>query len=655
MMQLRLSSLAMAIAVTAFSDIGNVVVGFTGTTTTVSFPRAAARIGKSQRERRTKHPLFVSNSNNNNNNKETAKEGEEESEEDFERRMAVVRSLQMSFYGASASKNDGDPKSSDGGRGDALDDERPPEYRASTGTIQSLPIFRAAWYELPGRSNVLILRDPMYTNMFEKMFYKPINKKLERSIPNSISPWIFGHLFTPKDSEDETKPKKKIFKKKGDDAKTSSSDPPSAEKNNNSSYKGSSKSKRNKLTTWKDTNRSTDLSSTSVLGTLMYVRDYRRLKDGRILALVQAAETFVVEDVRRSLPYAIVDVKLLPDVEELGLHNEGMQTDESSSSSFSIYSCGDHPDEQSLVDCLKADEVNSAGSARAKAVLKSIQSFHDYECDVNQRLDGIPDRRDLGILDITHDAISKANLPYCPFSEPSSLNATTTTTETINTLSEKINLDSRKGESDSPADTSLSPSLELQLLRKGITKIPPSDRRFSYNTEPTYSSSSTDTSDTAQSWTTDELEYQLWLVIDYFSTITNKEISPVLMGLLPRDDQLPKSWPADFSLKKAFDEKYGGEKNQYSISKSYPKRRRQRRLSYSAAYLLEAILPIGTNGNDNFRGSVRSSCATAGVDEVEIQELRALLLSVPSTRQRLRVVLEKFHQWRFYQECNEFA
>lgn len=597
--------------------------------------------------------------------------------------MAVVRSLQMSFYGTSASKNDSGANSSDGEGGDALDDERPPEYNASSGTIQRLPLFRAAWYELPGRSNVLILRDPMYTNMFEKMFYKPIGKTTEHSDannPNSISPWIFGHLFTPKDtrSEDQKiKPKKKLFKKKGDavaaDTQTSSSDsnsdpnPPSAKKSDSSSKKGGRKSKQNKLSTWKDkdSNRGTDLSSTAVLGTLMYVRDYRRLQDGRILALVQAAETFVVEEVRRSLPYAIVDVRLLPDVEELDLQAEDTETDESSSSSststssssLSIYSCGDHPDEQFLLNCLKADEVDSARSARAKAVLKSIRGYHHYECDSNQRLDGIPVKRDLGILDITHDAIAKANLPYCRFSDPSSLN--TTTAETVAVLAETINQDrndEQQIDSHSPAETEQSSSLEFQLLRKGITKIPPSDRRFSYNAEPTYSSSSSnESSDAAPSWTTDELEYELWLVIDYFSTTTNKEISPVLLGLLPQDDRLPKPWPADFALKKAFEEKCGVDKNHHAIVESYPNRRRQRRISYSAAYLLEAILPIGNNGSDNFRGSVRSSCAKSGVEEVEIQEFRALLLSVPSTRQRLRVVLEKFHQWRFYQECDEFA
>jgi len=122
-------------------------------------------------------------------------------------------------------------------------------------------------------------------------------------------------------------------------------------------------------------------------------------------------------------------------------------------------------------------------------------------------------------------------------------------------------------------------------------------------------------------------------------------------------------------------------------------------LSYSAAYLLESVLPIGNNNNnnnhnsntitttnqssssstssaiddgrysDNFRNggrrvrdSTNNNNNNNGDDEYigyfevdEIQQLRALLLSIPSTRQRMRVVLEKFHQWRLHQERDEFA
>jgi hypothetical protein len=57
------------------------------------------------------------------------------------------------------------------------------------------------------------------------------------------------------------------------------------------------------------------------------------------------------------------------------------------------------------------------------------------------------------------------------------------------------------------------------------------------------------------------------------------------------------------------------------VSPDYPVHRRQRRLSYSAAHLLEANSDVAN-------------------------ELRPKLLAIPTTRQRLRMVLEKFDQWQ---------
>jgi hypothetical protein len=603
--------------------------------------------------------LFVSRSNEGK-DRGTKREEGEESEEDFQRRMAVVRSLQMSFYGKDASKGEIKQDGTDESRSSAPSNSGYglPELDASTGTISKLPLFRAAWYELPGRSNVLMIRDPVYTNMFERMFYTRNNNVVgsintTAATNSDMTPWVFGHLYTPK------KPKKK--KKQ----------PPQKEN-----------SKPQKLSAWNETNRNAGtaasaLNSPAVLGTLMYVRDYRRLKDGRILALVQAAEKFVVEDVRQSLPYSIADVKVLPDVEELRLAEDvrdgpsgaDVTEDDSDSGSSpsalpsSVYSCDENDeDEQFLVNCLRADEATSVGPARARAIVESIHSYNHYECDPLQRLDGIPQKSDLGIVDITHDAISKA-LPYCRFSN------------TTETLADTNEVPTKEIQSPSSSSTNTSPSLEFQLLRRGITKIPPSDRRFSYNTEPTYSSTMGDEEDQkveSRPWTTEELEYELWLVLDYFSAATKKPVSPILLALLPSEDRMPKAWPSDFRLKDMLEKCHRETPPSVFGSDRYPDHRRQRRFSYSAAYLLEGILPIsegrsGSGGSssqpegvysDNFRNGGRRSAppSSTGTFEVdEIQELRALLLSVPSTRQRLRVVLETFHRWRLYQECNEFA
>mmetsp|Transcript_5577 Transcript_5577/g.11541 ORF Transcript_5577/g.11541 Transcript_5577/m.11541 type:complete len:650 (-) Transcript_5577:127-2076(-) len=601
--------------------------------------------------------VSVSQSNEGN-EKETKREGGEESEEEFQRRMAVVRSLQMSFYGEDALKEETSSNGKSEDEGSSSTSSSPyglPELDVQTGRIKNLSLFRAAWYELPGRSNVLIIRDPVYTNMFERMFYTVNNddndsENIEPTSNNKMTPWVFGHVYTPRVKKD--KKSKKTLPKKTNASR--------------------------QFLAWNETNRNVDttasaLSSPAVLGTLMYVRDYRRLKDGRILALVQAAEKFVVDEIRQSLPYAIADVKILPDVEELGLEETsgvdaskaetiGENSDEDSSSTLpsSVYSCDENDeDERFLVNCLRADEGTSVGPARARATFESIHSYHHYECDPQQRLDGIPQKSDLGIIDITHDAISKA-LPYCRFSN---------TTEPLTRLKELTWEEKAKPMKES---TTPSPSLEFQLLRRGITKIPPSDRRFSYNTEPTYEGNEA-IELSSRPWTTDELEYELWLVLDYFSAATKKPISPILLALLPSEDQMPKAWPSNFRLKDMLEEHR--RKNPQTMSRSssdtmYPNQRRQRRFSFSAAHLLESVLPISEGSSssnhaegiysDNFRNGGRR-CApqssdktgTFGVDE--IQELRSLLLSIPSTRQRLRVVLETFHRWRLYQESDEFA
>jgi len=446
------------------------------------------------------------------------------------------------------------------------------------------------------------------------------------STSSNLTPWVFGHLYTPEENEKEEKGKK---------------------------------SKKRELMAWNDTHRNAgttepSLSSQAVLGTLLYIRDYRRFKDGRILALVQGAEKFVVEDIRQTLPYATADVRILPDVEELGLdgdgdgmevsaENEGTENHGVSGSlpstvPSSVYSSDETDnDEQFLLNCLRADEGTSAGPARARAVFESVYSYHQFECDPHQRLKGIPNTADLTVSDITYDVLSQYLPGLCPTNTKNEV-------ATEDTSMQPLTFSSSPTEAEAKAKAK--PSLEFELLRRGITKIPPSDRRFNYITEPTYSSSSGDvesqTVGSSRSWTTEELEYELWLVLDYFSEATQKPIAPILLALLPSEDHIPKPWPSGFRLKKMLVE---SDRSSASSSGIYPNHRRQRRFSYSAAYLLESVLPL-REGREGKTGSF---------DAGEIQEFRALLLSIPSTRQRLRVVLETFHRWRLYQEWDEFA
>ena len=603
--------------------------------------------------------LYVSQ---NDNEKATQREeGGTESEEDLQRRMAVVRSLQMSFYGKDAQKED-DVANDDTDNSIATKSTFP-DHQSLSGSISNLPLFRAAWYELPGRSNILILRDPIYTNMFERIIYRGTMNSDENinntntndndsSSQRTITPLVFGHVYTPK------QPEKK--KKKSKETTTRRPEPAG-------------------LKVWNETtidtigDENSCLSEASVLGTLMYIRDYRRLRDGRILALVQAAEKFAIQTIRQTLPYAIADVQVLPDVEEIDLTeaatkgepNDIEETKAQSNMELSslVYSCDEpnnndeNDNKNDLAHCLRANE-SIASLARARAVWDSLNLYHEIECDPEQRLDGIPSKSDLTIADITHDAISKA-LPYCRFATTASfvdkesvISNSTMAVKMTDVLEFEKQIQSRAFADDG---TDPVPSLEFQLLQRGITKIPPSDRRFTYNQEPTYDRKEDESGDhplsttTKQpSWTTDEFEYELWLVLDDFLVATKKQISPILLALLPDENFMPKPWPSGFRLHKLLEKQRQSGKNLNNHS-VYPHHRRQRRFSYSAAHLLEGILPIDENSSDG-NGNTYTTFETD-----EIQKLRALLLSVPSTRQRLRVVLETFHRWRLYQECNEFA
>jgi Lon protease-like protein len=180
-----------------------------------------------------------------------------ESDDDMKRRMEMVRSLQETYY-----------KSENG---------NVPTLDPSTGIMHHLPLWRVSWTELPGRSNVLNVHEPTYTDMFETILNRP-------------KPWYFGHLYLP----------------------------------------GGSKSLRSgetpyQLRSWQDYNRNDDdlemslepNSRAAVVGALMKIVDFRRLEDGRLCLFVHAMERFVIHHALQNLPYSIAHVQILPDYEEL--------------------------------------------------------------------------------------------------------------------------------------------------------------------------------------------------------------------------------------------------------------------------------------------------------------------------------------------------
>ena len=52
----------------------------------------------------------------------------------------------------------------------------------------------------------------------------------------------------------------------------------------------------------------------------------------------------------------------------------------------------------------------------------------------------------------------------------------------------------------------------------------------------------------------ERLEFELWLVLDYFSAATKKPVSPILLALLPSEDQMPKAWPSNQLCTRAINE-----------------------------------------------------------------------------------------------------
>jgi hypothetical protein len=297
------------------------------------------------------------------------------------------------------------------------------------------------------------------------------------------------------------------------------------------------------------------------------------MSDGRLLLLVHAMERFVVTTIEQRLPYSIVTGQMLPDAEEMDPHLEF------------------HPN-------IREEDLTQV---RAMAIEESVR-FHDYEYDVDHVL-GVPDRPDLAVSDIMGSAIAKV-LPYCPFSK--------TLKPPLPRLESSIfpptNDDTAAATSSSSSPSDPLPSLEYRLLCQGIFQMPLIDPEFTQR----------------QDLTTDQLEYELWLAINNFLITTRMPVSPIFLGLLPPK----KDWPASFvlnqlvsDLKCQLDKVNGLDHDFVQVSADYPAHRRQRRLSFSAAHLLE------TNGD-------------------VAQELRPLLLATPSTKQRLRMVLERLDQWQ---------
>lgn len=266
----------------------------------------------------------------------------------------------------------------------------------------------------------------------------------------------------------------------------------------------------------------------------------------------------MVAEVQQEIPYSVAHVQIIPDTEEIEESN--WRRDRTEGDVF---------------------------AARALAVQESFERWHRYEHE-NTMLP-LPMEADLEPTDVMGSALAKV-LPYSPFSsvvqasklrheilkEPTPSNdeddlCTLTVDCAQNTLEERL----VKGH-----------VLEEPLVNPELAKL-----------------------------SIDELEIKLWFALNDFLKNTRTPVSPVLLGLLP----VGRKWPRNFVLERianAVEEQTELDHKYVRISAEYPALRRQKRLSYSAAALLE--------------------------DPDSVTTWRRQLLSIPSTKDRLAFVLQRF-------------
>ena len=177
-------------------------------------------------------------------------------------RMEMVRSLQEAFYSSPSSTT-------------TVPDEAP-QFSSQNGIMTNLPLWRVGWIEVPGRSNILNVHEGHYTHMFETILRR-----------GDQTPKYFGHLYLPGGTK----------------------------ASRTGEHRFALKSWRDEVT---DKERFDSMERSAVLGCLMRITDYRRLQDGRLILHVQALERFIVDQAVQEFPYAVANVQLLPDIEQLG-------------------------------------------------------------------------------------------------------------------------------------------------------------------------------------------------------------------------------------------------------------------------------------------------------------------------------------------------
>lgn len=432
--------------------------------------------------------------------------------------------------------------------------ERPAAaYHRPTGRVHNLPLWRVGWNEALGRTNVLNVHEAMYTNMFEHVLHQE-------------PPWYVGHLYLPQGSRNIKSPAHAL-------RDWESLEPTLA-------------SPSTKTTAPHASNRHMDNDDwneqSSVLGALLRIVDYRRMGDGRLLLLVQALERFVVTDVIQTLPYSVANVQIVPDLEEVDADVDWIGKESESS--------------------------RTVPWARGEAVRESFDRWHRYEYDAETVLP-LPVAAELSTGAVLGTALRQV-LPHARYARDTNVAALALerlpdgpSIEHTEPTPESLVHDSAHGLAPTPSSHC---TLEQRLLQKGILREPFLNEEL-------------------QALTLDDLERRLWIVLDSYFKTSRAPLSSHLLGLLPPEIT---SWPKGFVLQhvchamQANTDHDGGDatdtnKFVHAVSVDYPKDRRQKRLSYTAASLLE----------DPHDGAATTA-------------LRRLLLACPTTKSRLCYVLQ---------------
>jgi Lon protease-like protein len=473
--------------------------------------------------------------------------------------MDIVRMIQRSYY-----------------RDDVDDDvgARPEEVESrsrlsrplldvATGRISDLPLWRVGWVETPGRRNCLNVHEMHYTHMFERIL-------ASRSTDGDRGPMYFGHLYLP--------------------GGTSSA---------------KSGEERYRLKTWReelaDAGRFDDYDSAStladpdvktpavdrsaVVGCLMQVLDHRRMDDGRLVVLVQALERFVVEEVVDTRPYAVANVQILLDEEDLPWERGGDGDDMTKTP-------GVRPRKRSVI----RDDESKCKFLRGAAVAASFL-YHEYEFDEPTLpvSGGGDDGRESYLTkdDVPWLQISSL-LPFARYS------ADDRCLDAANGMAargvDRATTASGNDDDDGGGGGGGSPELpvERELWNGGVLWEPPrvpsaADRRRRRR----------------DGLDCDSLETLLWLALEDFCRGTGFVLPGEVRCLMP-----PGMDYLDIAAR-------AGDDGRPGLSAKYPKRRRQRRLSYLAPALIENVaLPM--------------------------KGMRQVWLNAPSTAARLLGALERY-------------